>query len=220
PHCSTGFKKPIRDTKSGVQIRDLGDAHISGRREKVDEETQRLCDTLVCPPAKHTGHSFCYWWASRHKSDRCDRSVRRTSRPVDCDKIYVAGGIDDTDFLNTVEVYDPDTNRWTFVAPMLSERRWFACVPFHGYLYVLGGNNRISYKLSTEKYDPAEDTWTEIPDMDFKYRDINGEVIDDMIFISYGKECYKYKENRLFVSLFVCSGLYNHKLLLSKCSRK
>ncbi|KDR21052.1 Kelch-like protein 10 [Zootermopsis nevadensis] len=34
--------------------------------------------------------------------------------------------------------------------------------------------------------------------MDFKYRDINGEVIDDMIFISYGKECYKYKENRLY----------------------
>ncbi|KDR07880.1 Kelch-like protein diablo [Zootermopsis nevadensis] len=54
------------------------------------------------------------------------------------DKIYVAGGIDDTDFLNTVEVYDPDTDRWTFVAPMLSERRWFACVPFHGYLYALG----------------------------------------------------------------------------------
>jgi hypothetical protein len=60
------------------------------------------------------------------------------SQFVFTDKIYVAGGYDCRYCLNLVEVYDPDTDQWTFVAPMLSERRSLSFVAFHGCLYALG----------------------------------------------------------------------------------
>jgi hypothetical protein len=32
-------------------------------------------------------------------------------------KIYVAGGFNNTGFLDSVEVYDPETNQWTYISP-------------------------------------------------------------------------------------------------------
>jgi hypothetical protein len=97
-----------------------------------------------------------------------------------------------------------------------------------------GGWNETSFELSTEKYDPAEDTWTEIPAMNVYECYLNAEVINDMIFVicnNYDPKdfftrvaCFNDKENRWFVCFFVClygcSGLYNHKLLISKSTRK
>jgi hypothetical protein len=78
----------------------------------------------------------------------------------------------------------------------------------------VGGINETPSELSTEKYDPAEDTWTEIPAMNLNSYDLNVEVIDDMIFVvgvnfngaGFFKRVayFNDKENRWFVSLFVC----------------
>ncbi|KDQ71564.1 Kelch-like ECH-associated protein 1 [Zootermopsis nevadensis] len=136
-----------------------------------------------------------------------------TSAAVLNDKIYVAGGRDGKNkkYLNSVEVYDPDTNRWTFVAPMHYRRTVHSCVAFHGCLYVLGGCNDKSCRFRIEKYDAAEDTWTEIP-WNIFYSGCT-EVIDDMIFVilNYYNPCSNFnrvacfndKENQWFVSLFV-----------------
>jgi hypothetical protein len=85
-----------------------------------------------------------------------------------------------------------------------------------------GGHNNTSRRLRTEKYDRAEDTWTEIPDMNFYEYQLIAEVMDDTILAISGKyiehdfvshiSCFNDKENRWFVSLYDCSGLYNHKL--------
>ncbi|XP_021942047.1 kelch-like protein 10 [Zootermopsis nevadensis] len=151
-------------------------------------------------------------------SQRCNASAAVLN-----DKIYIAGASNGYDSFNSVEVYDPDTNRWTYVAPMHSERAGHSCIVFRGSLYVLGGHNRTSCQLSTEKYDPAEDTWTEIRDMNVPGTNFNAEVIDDTLFFIGGcydgVEIYNDEKKKWFVSWFVSSGLYNHKLLLSKSTR-
>jgi hypothetical protein len=94
-----------------------------------------------------------------------------------------------------------------------------------------GGHIWASGRLSTEKYDPAEDTWTEIPAMNFYSDDPHAEVMDDTIFVIayYYKNqddflphvaCFDDKEKQWFVVFCDYSGLYNHRLLLSKSSRK
>ncbi|KDQ71532.1 kelch-like protein 10 [Zootermopsis nevadensis] len=141
----------------------------------------------------------------------------------------------------TVEVYDPVTNRWTFVAPMLCGRRNHCCVAFHGSLYVLGGDNSTYNKLITEKYDPAEDTWTEIPHINYHSTCLKAEVIDKLIVIcDYfdGIKIYNEEENtwyqatesnvyRFGMSICVVNNLpnakdyvYKHRDKLVKGKRK
>ncbi|XP_021937601.1 kelch-like protein 10 [Zootermopsis nevadensis] len=125
------------------------------------------------------------------------------------DKIYVAGGNNCNGFLNSVEVYNPDTDQWTFVAPMHSGRSNFSCVAFHGCLYALGGDDETSDELSAEKYDPAKDTWTMIAGMNFYADYCNAEVIDDTIFVIGGGckgeadfcvKCYNDKEDKWYLA--------------------
>ena len=59
--------------------------------------------------------------------------------------------------LNSVEVYDPHKNAWTFMAPM-SSKRWgpAAVVVTAGgrdKLFVVGGYDGINYLNSVEVYD-------------------------------------------------------------------
>jgi hypothetical protein len=80
-----------------------------------------------------------------------------------------------------------------------------------------GGQNKTSGRVRTEKYDAAEDTWTEIPDMNVNACILNAGVFDDTIFVTSGhyNEWVAYfdgEKNQWFVSLFGCSGLYNHNM--------
>ena len=42
-------------------------------------------------------------------------------------KLYAVGGRDGSSCLNSVECYDPNTNRWTLVSPMLKRRGGKSC---------------------------------------------------------------------------------------------
>ena len=46
--------------------------------------------------------------------------------------VYAAGGCDSWNCLNSVEVYNPITNSWTFVAPMTTPRRGCGAEMFKG----------------------------------------------------------------------------------------
>jgi hypothetical protein len=53
-------------------------------------------------------------------------------------KIYVTGGrVNGTD-LNSAEVYDPESDQWTFISPMLSARYSHSCIAFDGCVYAIG----------------------------------------------------------------------------------
>ena len=53
-------------------------------------------------------------------------------------RIYIVGGNDGTAFLNTCEVYDPISDRWTNIAPMNTARAGIGCAVEDGILYAAG----------------------------------------------------------------------------------
>jgi hypothetical protein len=89
------------------------------------------------------------------------------------DKIYVFGGAagmsDDpkTPILNTVEVYDPKTDSWSFRKPMPIPRSDHkAVLAANGRIYIVGGaetHDDISALVFI--YDPEKDSWEKGPDM-------------------------------------------------------
>lgn len=85
--------------------------------------------------------------------------------------MYAVGGRDTNSCLNTVECYDPHTNKWTSCASMANCRGGVGVGVANGCLYALGGydatakgSNACRYS-SVERYDPKTDTWTMVAPM-------------------------------------------------------
>ena len=79
-------------------------------------------------------------------------------------KVYAIGGIVG---LPTgapsalVEAYNPVTNTWAAVAPMLTPREGSGAAVIDGLIYVVGGNTVSSVAVANvERYDPAANAWT------------------------------------------------------------
>uniref|UniRef100_A0A8C7GW51 Kelch-like ECH-associated protein 1b n=1 Tax=Oncorhynchus kisutch TaxID=8019 RepID=A0A8C7GW51_ONCKI len=80
-------------------------------------------------------------------------------------RIYVMGGYDGTNQLNTVERYDVETDTWSFAASMRHRRSALGVTAHHGKIYVLGGYDGNTFLDSVECYDPETDTWSEVTRM-------------------------------------------------------
>jgi len=86
-------------------------------------------------------------------------------------KIYAAGGLGDdgpptSRGLSSVEVFDPQTNSWSAVAPMRAERWCISLTAVRGKLYAVGGCNDTADSLATvEAYDPQQDRWEAVLSM-------------------------------------------------------
>ena len=61
---------------------------------------------------------------------------------------------------NRVETYDPKTDSWTQVQPMLTKRSGFTAASANGQIFVFGGQDVIGISDTVEKYDPAMNRWT------------------------------------------------------------
>jgi kelch-like protein 10 len=53
-------------------------------------------------------------------------------------KIFVIGGTSKETRLNSAEMYDPESDQWTFISPMLSARSGHSCIAFDGSVYAMG----------------------------------------------------------------------------------
>ena len=74
--------------------------------------------------------------------------------------LYAIGGFDGTNYLNTVERYDPAKNSWETVAAMSTPRRCPGAVAYDGMLVVMGGAaSENSLVSSIERYSPASNSW-------------------------------------------------------------
>ena len=75
-------------------------------------------------------------------------------------KIYVAGK-NGSNYLNTVEAYDPANDTWTQKAPMSQGRSGVRLVEAdNGKIYAIGGFDGSSYLNTVEEYNPANNSWT------------------------------------------------------------
>ena len=74
-------------------------------------------------------------------------------------KIYVCGGYDGITFLDSAEVYDPNTGKWSYISPMRVTRSRVALVANFGRLFAIGGYDGITNLSSVEMYDIERNDW-------------------------------------------------------------
>ena len=112
-------------------------------------------------------------------------------------KIYVMGGVGwpqmpnhPGPFLSSVEVFNPETNRWKEIAEMPAPKAFHTASVIDGKIYVIGGgfqgNDEFKYLSTVEVYDPETDRWTQEPDMPIGRWAHRAEVINENIYIFGG----------------------------------
>ena len=103
-------------------------------------------------------------------------------------KIYAIGGADiSSPTLNTVEEYDPATDRWVEKSPMPTARRELTVGVVGGKIYALGGYDGSSYLTTVEEYDPATDQWTAKASMPAARVQFAVSVVKDKIYAIGGQ---------------------------------
>merc|ERR1711924_135715 len=110
-------------------------------------------------------------------------------------KLYVAGGYlnDDTGrrlpgTLSSVECYNPLTNSWTTVAPMITAREQPAIAALDGKLYACGGwiQSSRTALTSVERYDPLTDAWETVAPMKTARSEFSAAVLDGKLYVAGG----------------------------------
>ncbi|CAB4056548.1 IVNS1ABP [Lepeophtheirus salmonis] len=76
--------------------------------------------------------------------------------------IQLICGYDRGECLNRVESYNPISNRWTSLEPMLTKRGRFGITTLNGCIYAVGGSNGSTELSSVEKYDKRTKKWSVI----------------------------------------------------------
>lgn len=90
--------------------------------------------------------------------------------------LYVFGGHDGQNVLNSVEVYDPDTNQWLPLPEgMATPRMKFAVSLCGDEAFVMGGmvGSRGPMTSDVEKYSFVKSTWSSVRSMDKKRMEFN-----------------------------------------------
>lgn len=100
-------------------------------------------------------------------------------------RIYVAGGTGGSMLGNELEVYDPEADEWSTLAPMECARNHTAGGVLDGKLYVAGG--RPGNQSCLEVYDPATDTWTRKAAMPTGRSGVAGAVVGDCFYVFGGE---------------------------------
>jgi N-acetylneuraminic acid mutarotase len=110
-------------------------------------------------------------------------------------KVIVAGGRTGpgamAERVDVVEVYDPETRRWTTGAPLPAPRGGITGAALAGCMFVFGGEgertNVLGLTPTTYRYDPRADRWTQLPDLPIAVHGLKGSaVIGGRIFLPGG----------------------------------
>ncbi|XP_036180844.1 kelch-like protein 35 [Myotis myotis] len=102
-------------------------------------------------------------------------------------QLFVVGGFDGLQRLHSVERYDPFSNTWASVEPLLEAVSSAAVVPCAGRLYVIGGARQDN--ISTDKvqcFDPKEDRWSLQSPAPFSQRCLEAVSLEDTIYVVGG----------------------------------
>ncbi len=109
--------------------------------------------------------------------------------------VYVIGGYDGTNYLSTVEAYDPVTNAWSAKTPTGSPTARFNATSavVNGIIYVIGGSNGTGSLSVVEAYDPVANAWTtKSPTGTFTARNqspspgASSAVVNGIVYVSGG----------------------------------
>jgi N-acetylneuraminic acid mutarotase len=105
------------------------------------------------------------------------------------EKIYYIGGHRGYGgYLNEAEVYDPQTNRWSYIHSLYTNRTYPATVAYGGKIWAINGKSSgYGVEDSIEIYDPATNDWiTSDKPLGIRTADSRVVALDNKIFLSGG----------------------------------
>ena len=111
----------------------------------------KFCNYIFCISGYYVGQECCLKLDSEKMNWEKIASLRSCApfagTAVFRDKIVVAGG---GDHVNSVDCYDPSSNKWTSLSPMNQDRFFRSeLVACKGSLYALGGGTKVQGSLSS-----------------------------------------------------------------------
>lgn len=140
-----------------------------GKIDRTVERYAQKAPNLVCSELMILIHIyflyFRFEFAANKWTEVTPMSLPRrfSAHVVLSDRLFVIGGnVEQNQNVNSVENYDPLTDKWESVAPMQHIRSGAAACVAKGFIYVFGGWDAKHLLQSMERYEPGENTWTKV----------------------------------------------------------
>ncbi|XP_030064772.1 kelch-like protein 23 [Microcaecilia unicolor] len=107
--------------------------------------------------------------------------------------IYITGGYrtDNIEALDSVWIYNTETDEWTEGCPMLNARYYHCSVTLAGCVYALGGYRKGAPTPEAEFYDPLKKEWVHITNMIKGVGNATACVLGDVIYVTGGHYGYR-----------------------------
>jgi N-acetylneuraminic acid mutarotase len=104
-------------------------------------------------------------------------------------KVFAVGGVGADGNTGALEVFDPETNRWSPLSPMPTPRDHIAAGHVAGHLIVVGGRtSTFARNLDTnELYDPGSDRWERKAAIPTPRSGIGGAEFGGLFFVFGGE---------------------------------
>uniref|UniRef100_A0A8B9J940 Influenza virus NS1A-binding protein homolog B n=1 Tax=Astyanax mexicanus TaxID=7994 RepID=A0A8B9J940_ASTMX len=146
------FIAPMRTPRARFQMAVLmGQLYVMGGSNGHSDELS--CGEMYDPRADEWSR------VPELRTNRCNAG-RHQAAVCELDGfVYVIGGAESWNCLNSVERYNPENNTWTLVAPMNVARRGAGVAVHEGKLFVAGGFDGSRALSCVEVYDPARNEW-------------------------------------------------------------
>ncbi|XP_050060679.1 ring canal kelch homolog isoform X2 [Aphis gossypii] len=92
------------------------------------------------------------------------------------------------DFLNTVDVFNLNTQKWQIVSEKISKRKniSFGVGVLNNFIYTVGGFNGSTYLKSVECYDPSLDKWYPVAEMSIERCNVGVGVLNGIMYVVGG----------------------------------
>ncbi|XP_013783204.1 kelch-like protein 10 [Limulus polyphemus] len=174
------------------------------RQEKPLIDTKLISPHLIRPRFPHEALFIFGGWNRRNLISLIEAYDVRADRWIQLDindpagprsyhkiavlgtDVYVIGGFNSVDYLNTVWCWNIVSRHWREVAPMHMKRAYVSVALLNGMIYAVGGHNGRRRQDSAEKYNETANQWTVIQKMNYPRSDASATVWNSYIFIAGG----------------------------------
>jgi N-acetylneuraminic acid mutarotase len=104
-------------------------------------------------------------------------------------RIYAVGGwADEYKSIVSAEIYDPNTDTWTEIAPMAQKRCGVGLSGLHDSVYAVGGHDGQNYLNTVERYDIKRGKWfNDVANMRYERSSIGVVTLDGYIYAIGGQ---------------------------------
>ena len=106
------------------------------------------------------------------------------------DQLLAIGGLNGSDAVNTVEMYNMYTDSWDVASDMPTSRYGVAVAKLHGQVYCMGGCTSGVFLDICECYDTEQDTWQTVSSMSRPRKYLGAAQSNNRIFAIGGTDGY------------------------------